>query len=53
MENTVSPNQKRLYWLIFAVSTVLFVLLLMFWSEWFWVVLPFQLTYLVKALDWI
>lgn len=37
-------------WLIFIVSAVVTVLLLMFKATFFWVALPFALTYLVKAL---
>lgn len=41
------------YWILTLVFLVLTVALLIFKSEWFWVPLPFLLTYLVKALDWI
>lgn len=37
-------------WIIFLVSTVIMTGLLLYASEWFWVMLPFVLTYLVKAL---
>ncbi len=37
-------------WLIFLVSLVVMILLLMYMNEWFWVALPFVLTYLAKAL---
>ena len=41
------------YWfvILFLVFLVIFVLMLMFADEWFWVPMPFMLTYLVKALD--
>ena len=37
-------------WILFLVSTVVIILLLMYASEWFWLALPFVLTYLVRAL---
>lgn len=37
-------------WILFLVSTVAIIALLMKASEWFWVALPFVLTYLVRAL---
>ena len=38
-------------WLIFLVSLIACCFLLATATEWFWVTLPFLLTYLVKALD--
>jgi hypothetical protein len=38
------------YWLLFLVSTALLIFMMIFVNEWFWVVLPFSLTSLVKAL---
>lgn len=38
-------------WLIFGVSAVLTVGLLFIAPAWFWVPLPFMLTYLTKALN--
>lgn len=37
-------------WVIFLVSLVIMILMLMFMNEWFWVALPFVLTYLARAL---
>lgn len=37
-------------WLLFLVSTIACIGLLVVAPEWFWVALPFSLTYLVKAL---
>ena len=39
------------YWLYFLVSTVVMIAMLIWMNEWFWLALPFSLTYLVKALD--
>ncbi|HRI00439.1 MAG TPA: hypothetical protein PK006_05230 [Saprospiraceae bacterium] len=41
-------NNKR-NWLIFIVSTLVTVLLLIYFPAWFWVPLPFVLTYLTMA----
>ena len=51
MEAAEKKKQTRVYWLITLVSTAICVWLLIYWSEWFWVMLPFVLTYLVKAVD--
>lgn len=46
-----STNQStRTDWIIFAISTVVCLAMVMYVSEWFWVALPFVLTYLVRAL---
>jgi len=50
MENTKTTS-KGMYWILFLISFVAIVLLLMFASNWFWVALPFVLTFLVKAMD--
>jgi len=44
-------KSKTKYWIYFLISTVACLLLLWFLPAWFWVVLPFVLTYLVLALD--
>jgi hypothetical protein len=44
-------NTKLLDWGIFLVSTVLCLYLLSMGNPWFWVTLPFVLTFLVKGLD--
>ena len=47
-----TPAQTRTYWIIFAVSTLAMIgILLSNHNEWFWVTLPFVLTYLAKAYD--
>jgi hypothetical protein len=45
-----AKNSTVIDWIIFFISTVIMILMLMYMSEWFWVALPFVLTYLVKAL---
>ena len=39
------------YWMLFLVSLVITIGLLIYMPAWFWVTLPFVLTYLVKAFD--
>lgn len=46
-----AKNSRAIDWIIFLVSTVIMIFMLMYMDEWFWVALPFSLTYLVKALD--
>ncbi|MBK8491942.1 MAG: hypothetical protein IPL49_13890 [Saprospirales bacterium] len=36
-------------WILFLISTVVIIGLLMYASEWFWLALPFVLTYFVRA----
>ncbi len=43
-------NYSKVDWLIFAVSAIVTVLLLKYIDTFFWVALPFTLTFLVKAL---
>jgi len=45
----VNESSKK-YWMYFGVSFVIIVLLLTFASQFFWIALPFVLTFLVKAL---
>jgi hypothetical protein len=40
-----------IYWILFLISAALMVLLLVFSPAWFWVMLPFTGTFLVKALN--
>ncbi len=49
---TNTKNSSSLDWIIFAVSFVITAGLLFTIPEWFWVPLPFVLTYFVKAMDW-
>jgi len=50
MSSTTEDNSTRMDWVWFLVSTIAMILLLIFANEWFWLALPFSLTYLVKAL---
>jgi hypothetical protein len=51
INNEQNNDNKGLYWLITLISLAAFVLLIMFKPEWFWLTLPFLLTYFVKAID--
>lgn len=48
MANAVSTGK---YWILFLVSTLIMIAMLIWMNEWFWLALPFSLTYLVKALN--
>jgi hypothetical protein len=52
MESTQTQKEESRgkYWLLFLISLVVIVLLLLFITPWFWVALPFVLTFLVKAM---
>ena len=40
-------------WMLFIISTVIMFAMLIWVNEWFWLAMPFSLTYLVKALKMI
>ena len=42
----------KTYWLAFLISLVIFFLMLIFLNQWFWVSMPFMLTFLVMALGY-
>lgn len=50
MEATTENKSTRMDWILFGVSAVVCILFLMYMAEFFWVILPFVLTFLVKAL---
>lgn len=43
-------SSSAMDWILFLVSTAVMVFMLIYMNEWFWIALPFSLTYLVKAL---
>lgn len=47
---TEEKKSVGLDWILFLVSTVVMLYMLFISSPWFWVALPFSLTYLVKGL---
>ena len=49
---TTTNESRRKYWLFFLISFVIFALMLMFMNQWFWIAMPFMLTYLVLALGY-
>jgi hypothetical protein len=46
-----ADNNRKTYWLITFVSLVACVALIILSPEWFWLTLPFLLTFFVKAID--
>ncbi len=46
-----SKKSRTLDWVLFFISTVVFVAMLIYTPQWFWLALPFVLTYLTRALD--
>jgi hypothetical protein len=50
MENTKRSSAS--YWLLFLISLAAFVFMLIYVQAWFWLPLPFVLTFFVKALNW-
>ena len=44
-------SSRRMDWILFVVSTIVFFAMLIYVPQWFWLVIPFPLTYLVKAMD--
>ncbi len=48
---TTAETNKTRDWLLFAISTIILILMLLYLPQWFWLALPFSCTYLVKALD--
>ncbi len=47
---TAKRSSTALDWVLFLVSTAAMIYLLMYLDEFFWVALPFSLTYLAKAM---
>lgn len=48
--DTTTNNSTRQDWMLFALFAVITIALLVYADEWFWLTLPFVLTFLVKAL---
>jgi hypothetical protein len=49
-EQTQTSTGK--YWLYFLIFFIIFILMLIFMNQWFWVAMPFMLTFLVMALGY-
>jgi hypothetical protein len=43
-------KSTRQDWIIFFISLAIMILFFIFADEWFWVALPFVLTYFVRAI---
>jgi len=52
MATTTETTAKGKYWVFFLISLVIFLFMLIFMNQWFWVSMPFMLTYLVLALGY-
>lgn len=48
--STQTTSENRRYWLLFLVSTLVMLLMLVFVNQWFWIALPFSLTFFVYSL---
>ncbi|MDG1434020.1 MAG: hypothetical protein P8Q41_08415 [Saprospiraceae bacterium] len=48
--NQEETSSSKTDWLLFLISTVVMIVMLVWVNEWFWLAMPFSLTYLVKAL---
>lgn len=51
MSTLMDKTSNKTDWILFIVSTIVFIASLVLFPEWCWVPLPFVLTYLVKAMD--
>jgi len=51
MANTQETPSKGMDWIIFFISTAIMIAMLIYVPAWFWVPLPFVLTYLARAFD--
>jgi len=49
MDAEKSSNKKA--WVLFTISTLVTIAMLIYLPQWFWLSLPFTLTYLVEAMD--
>ena len=48
---STEKKSNAMDWILFLVWTVVFFVMLIWVPQWFWLVLPFPLTYLVKAMN--
>ena len=52
---THEPVQRKnttKYWVLFAIATIaMFAVLFSPWGQWFWLILPFVVTYFAQAMD--
>lgn len=52
MATSTDTTSTGKYWLFFLISLVIFLFMLIFMNQWFWVAMPFMLTFLVMALGY-
>jgi 4-hydroxybenzoate polyprenyltransferase len=48
--NKEETSSSKKDWLLFLISTAVMIAMLIWLNEWFWLAMPFSLTFLVKAL---
>ena len=51
INKAMAKSNKLIYLALFLVFTVLTVVMVFLVDPWFWIPLPFAITYLAKALD--
>ena len=51
MAEVAQKKSTTKYWGLFLISTLIMIAMLIWMNEWFWLAMPFSLTYLVKAMD--
>ena len=47
---SIEKISTRTSWILFIASTALMLVMLFLTPQWFWLVLPFSLTFLVQAM---
>ncbi len=52
MENTEKKSNSK-NWTLFFISTIVMIALLFVKPEWFWLALPFSLTYFSEAMNYL
>ncbi|MEN0046692.1 MAG: hypothetical protein AAF806_06530 [Bacteroidota bacterium] len=49
---TEAKKSTTKYWIYFIISLAITLAMLIYVPAWFWVPLPFPITYFVLAMDW-
>lgn len=52
-QNSKEKKSKAVYWLMTLVTTAACIFLVIFYSQFFWIMLPFVFTSLMLALDYL
>ena len=51
MNTQETSKSSKTDWILFIITAAITIAMLIWMSNWFWLALPFPLTYLVKAMD--